>query len=83
MITKNQHDIVPKEVVQPLFGIAVSYIACSCIYCGYLNRSIAAPQNSPIAGYYHQKNATGTFVVPVLCDKCGKNFFVVWDEDPM
>ena len=65
-----------------MFGIPVSFIPCFCIHCGHLNRGIAAPPNAPVVGYYHQTDDKGVHTVPVLCDKCGKEFFVAWDKDP-
>ena len=81
-IIKGSDDIIPAKVVQLSYGINASFIPCACIYCGHLNKGIAAPPNGPMVPYYHQKNNEGAYAIPVLCDKCSKEFFVVWDMDP-
>lgn len=81
-IAKGSDGMTPPQIAQMLYGIVVSFIPSTCVYCGCLNRGIAAPPRSPWVPYYHQENDKGAYAVPVLCDKCGKEFFVVWDMDP-
>lgn len=81
-IDKGRYEMIPAQTVQLSYGIDASFISCTCIYCGHLNNGIAAPPNGPMVGYYHQKNNEGAYAIPVLCDKCSKEFFVVWDMDP-
>lgn len=81
-ITKGSDEFIFSEIARIYYGINVSFIPCSCVYCGHTNKGIAAPANGPRVPYYHQENDKGAYAVPVLCDKCGKDFFIVWDEDP-
>ena len=81
-IAKGSDDIIPAQIAQMMYGITVSFVPCMCVYCGHLNRGIAAPPNGPMIPYYCQEDDKGAYAVPVLCDKCGKEFFVVWDTDP-
>lgn len=81
-ITKGSDEFIFSEIARIYYGINVSFIPCSCVYCGHTNKGIAAPANGPRVPYYHQKDDKGAYAVPVLCDKCGKDFFIVWDEDP-
>jgi len=81
-IAKGSDDMIHAQIAQMMYGISASFIPCSCVHCGHLNRGIAAPPSGPMVPYYHQSDDKGAYAVPVLCDKCGKEFFVVWDMDP-
>jgi len=79
---KGPFDMIPVQVAQMLYGVSASFLPCPCAHCGHQNGGIAAPPNGPMVGYYGQRDAIGAYAVSVLCDKCGKDFFVVWDTDP-
>lgn len=81
-IAKGSDDMIPLEIAKIWYGITVSFIPCTCLHCGHINRGIPAPPKGPMIPYYHQEHDKGAYAVPVLCDKCGKDFFVVWDIDP-
>lgn len=75
-------DAIPAEIAQLKYGLPMAFILCSCAHCGYFNKGIPAPPRGPVVPYYSQKKSGGAHSVPVLCDECGKEFFVVWDRDP-
>jgi tetratricopeptide (TPR) repeat protein len=79
---KGLDDMVPTEIGQMLYGVSASFVTCSCAHCGHPNRGIAAPPGGPMVPYYSRSDDTGAYAVPVLCDECAKEFFVVWDTDP-
>lgn len=81
-IAKGSDDMIPLEIAKIWYGITVSFIPCTCLHCGHVNRGIPVPPKGPMIPYYHQEHDKGAYAVPVLCDKCGKDFFVVWDIDP-
>ena len=81
-IAKGSNDMISAQIVQAFYGIAASFIPCPCALCGHFNRGIPAPPRGPMVPYYTQEDSEGAYAVPVLCDKCGKEFFVVWDIDP-
>jgi len=81
-VTKGYDGMIHAQIAQMKYGLSASFIPCSCVHCGHLNKGIAAPPNGPMVPYYHQSDDKGAYAVPVLCDKCGKEFFVVWDMDP-
>jgi tetratricopeptide (TPR) repeat protein len=81
-LAKGSNDMIQAEIAKIWYGISASFIPCSCIHCGHLNLGIAAPPSGPMIPYYHQSDNKGAYAVPVLCDKCGKEFFVVWATDP-
>lgn len=75
-------EIVSAQSTQRWYGLAASFITSTCVHCGALNRGIPAPPSAPWVPYYHRANGDGAYVVPVLCDQCGKEFFVAWETDP-
>ena len=81
-LAKGSDDMIHAENALIMYGFSASFIPCPCVHCGYFNRGIAAPPGGPMVPYYHQSDDKGAYAVPVLCDKCGKEFFVVWDTDP-
>lgn len=81
-VAKGSDDMIHAQIAQMMYGLSASFIPCSCVHCGHLNKGIAAPPNGSMVPYYHQSDDKGAYAVPVLCDKCGKEFFVVWDMDP-
>ncbi len=81
-VAKGSDDMIPAQIAQMMYGLSASFIPCSCVHCGHPNKGIAAPPRGPMVPYYQQGDDKGAYAVPVLCDKCGKEFFVVWDMDP-
>jgi tetratricopeptide (TPR) repeat protein len=81
-MAKGSDDMVHAEIAQMMYGISVSFIPCPCVHCGHMNRGIAAPPSAPWVPYFHQTDDKGAYAIPVLCDQCGKEFFVVWDTVP-
>lgn len=81
-VAKGMNDMIHVEIAKMWYGISVSFIPCSCVHCGHMNKGIAAPPSGPMVPYFHQSDDQGAYAVPVLCDKCGKEFFVVWDTVP-
>lgn len=67
---------------QRMYGISASFIHAPCVHCNHRNRGISAPPNGSSECFYAQNDDKGVYAVPVLCDGCGKKFFVVWDSDP-
>lgn len=58
-----------------------------CAYCSQTNAATTWPRlGDAIPFYYQTKEETddkpGAYHVPVHCPNCGKDWFVVWDEDP-
>ena len=80
---KGSDGMISAQISQLLYDITISFIPCLCAYCGYLNRGIPAPPGGPMVPYFSQKDSKGVYAVPVLCDRCGKEFFVVWDTVPL
>jgi tetratricopeptide (TPR) repeat protein len=81
-VAKGSDDMIQAQIAQIVYGISASFIPCTCVHCGHLNRGIAAPPSGPMVPYYSQSDTKGAYAIPVLCDKCGKEFFVVWDMVP-
>lgn len=81
IVKKRQMDIEPSEGMA-YYGIPVSFLSCCCAHCGFINTGIAAPPNGLRTSCNCEGNPRGTFSVPVLCEKCGREFFIVWDRDP-
>lgn len=66
-----------------MFGIKVAFTPCVCGHCGKLNVGIPVPEKGLYIGFYGQTdNKRGAYALPVLCDYCGKEFFIAWDSDP-
>jgi tetratricopeptide (TPR) repeat protein len=81
-LAKGDDGMIHAEIGQMMYGISASFIPCPCFHCGANNKGIPAPPSGPWVPYYHQGDAEGAYAVPVLCDQCGKEFFVVWDTVP-
>lgn len=81
-IAKGAIEMFPAEIARMKYGLDFSVIPCSCVHCGAMNLGIAAPPGARMVPYYHQEDDKGAYAIPVLCDKCSAEFFVVWDVDP-
>ncbi|MBC7264041.1 MAG: tetratricopeptide repeat protein [Chloroflexi bacterium] len=81
-IAKGSTELFPAEIARMKYGLDFSVIPCSCVHCGAMNLGIAVPPRAPMVPYYHQEDDKGAYAIPVLCDKCSTEFFVVWDVDP-
>jgi tetratricopeptide (TPR) repeat protein len=68
--------------VQLIYGLNISFIPCQCFHCHVMNFGIPAPPRGGDVPYYHQADENGVYAVPVVCDECSKEFYVVWDRDP-
>jgi tetratricopeptide (TPR) repeat protein len=81
-MAKGIDHMIQPSIAKMMYGLNVSFIPCGCVFCGHFNKGIPAPPNGPMVPYYHQEDDKGAYAVSVLCDQCGKKFFVVWDSDP-
>jgi hypothetical protein len=64
-------------------GVAVAFTPCICGHCGKLNVGIPVPEGGLYTPFYAQKDDTNcAYSLPVLCDYCGREFFIAWDSDP-
>jgi hypothetical protein len=58
-----------------------------CAYCSQTNVTTSWPPNGDYVPFYSQtkertEEVSGAYRVPVHCPQCGKDWFIVWDEDP-
>jgi hypothetical protein len=58
-----------------------------CAYCSQVNAATAWPRFGDAVPFYYQtkeetEDKPGAHHVAVHCPHCGKDWFVVWDEDP-
>lgn len=73
---------IPGETSQIALGVNISFVNCICANCGNVNFGIPVPSKGR-SGFYSQKDTLfGKFHLPVLCDYCGKEFFIAWDDNP-
>jgi hypothetical protein len=72
--------LVPADVCNTMYGLPIALIECNCPHCEKPNKGIAAPPRGDVVPCYGQKENKGKTVTPVLCDSCGHEFFVGWDE---
>jgi hypothetical protein len=76
-------DMIHAQTAMIMFGVQVAFIPCVCGHCGKLNVGIPVPEKGLYIGFYGQTdNKRGAYALPVLCDYCGKEFFIAWDNDP-
>ena len=52
-----------------------------CHYCGSINSAKEWPIKGDMVPFYFQ-NTQGRFNVKVSCQKCKKDWYVVWDQNP-
>jgi hypothetical protein len=52
-----------------------------CQHCGEANKTDRWPALGDAIPLYFQSEP-GRFQIPVSCPKCGKEWYVVWDQDP-
>jgi hypothetical protein len=60
---------------------------CVCAYCGKLNENIQGPRSGMYVSFYAQtaeetKKQPGTYNMKHTCQFCGKEYYIVWDQDP-
>jgi hypothetical protein len=53
----------------------------SCQYCSKPNKAREWPASGDMVPFYCQKER-GNFSVTVTCKHCGKEWYVVWDDNP-
>ena len=82
-IDGGKEDMIHAQTAMIMFGVQVAFTPCVCGCCGKLNVGIPVPKNGLYIGFYGQTdNKRGAYALPVLCDYCGKEFFIAWDTDP-
>jgi hypothetical protein len=70
-------------VIARAYGIQAAFTPCVCAHCGKLNIGIPVPEGGLYIPFYARKDdKSATYALPVLCDYCGKEFFIAWDSDP-
>ena len=64
-----------------MFHISQFADKLQCIYCGKMCDSPIWPVSGDHFPFYYQKE-TGNYTLPIPCSHCGKEWFVVWDDNP-
>ena len=78
-----KEDMIPSQVAMMLYGVPIAFTPCVCGHCSKLNIGIPVPEKGLCIGFYGQKDdKQAAYALPVLCDYCGKKFFIAWDSDP-
>jgi uncharacterized protein YegL len=78
-----EHPMIHADNTRMFFGIPVAFAPCVCGHCGEVNDGIPVPEKGLYIGYYGQADKErGAYTLPVLCDFCGKTFYIAWDTDP-
>jgi hypothetical protein len=62
-------------------------LKCVCAHCGKLNGAIQGPAQGMYVPFYAQaeeetKARPGAYNIKHRCTFCGKDFYIVWDDDP-
>ncbi|MDH5703905.1 MAG: hypothetical protein OEY99_06790 [Aigarchaeota archaeon] len=52
-----------------------------CVHCGKINRVKEWPVSGDYVPFYHQKEP-GRYTLKVTCPHCGREWYVVWDDNP-
>ena len=82
-IDAGKQDMVHAQTSSIVFGINVAFTPCVCGHCGKLNVGIPVPEGGLYTPFYGQENDQNcAYSLPVICDHCGKEFFIAWDSDP-
>jgi len=82
-ISAGSQEMIHDETSSIMYGIAVAFTPCVCGHCGRVNLGIPVPEGGLYIGFYGQSDdKEGVYALPVLCDYCGKEFFIAWDDDP-
>jgi len=82
-ISAGGREMIHAETSSIMFGIEVAFAQCTCGHCGRLNVGIFVPEGGLYTPFYSQRDDKNcVYVLPVLCDFCGKQFFIAWDSDP-
>jgi len=53
----------------------------SCQYCGKTHGASQWPTNGDLVPFYYQLEK-GRYTLAVTCPHCGKEWYVVWDDNP-
>ena len=76
-------DRIPLSVTMSKLGIPMAFVSCACAYCGRKNPNVPVPQRALDLACEGRRSAQGAaYALPVLCDFCGNEFYVAYDEDP-
>lgn len=67
--------------MNPNFHISQFADKLKCKYCGKIHGTDKWPIDGDQVGFYYQKDP-GKYTLPVHCPNCGKEWYVVWDQDP-
>jgi hypothetical protein len=74
---------VPVGTTMTKLGMPIAFITCNCAHCGHPNPNIPVSQRgAKLACTVRRESGSAPYAVPVLCDFCGNDFYVLWDEDP-
>jgi Zn finger protein HypA/HybF involved in hydrogenase expression len=52
-----------------------------CKHCGQINQASEWPERGDWVPFYHQ-DEPGRYTLTLTCPHCGKEWYVVWDDDP-
>ena len=58
-----------------------------CAYCDKPNQATSWPRNGDMVPFYFRTKENfnkdpGFYRIPMHCPHCGKDWYIVWEEDP-
>ncbi|MBN1435740.1 MAG: hypothetical protein JW936_01580 [Sedimentisphaerales bacterium] len=82
-IDTNYPNTSPAQVAKSMFGTDIDFIEATCFHCGYHNEAIPIPPNAGKNSFKRRANPEhAPYSVSVICDRCGQEYFLIWDADP-
>lgn len=77
-------DVFPADLIWIKLGkdVPKSFVNYTCAHYGYCSRGIPLPSAGAVMLNFSRKDRLGGYRVPVLCVRCGSEFYVAWDTDP-
>lgn len=73
---------VPVGTTMTKLGLAIAFRTVACPYCGRDNHNVPVTQRGLDLACEGRRAPDGAaYALPVLCDFCGNDFFVTFDED--
>lgn len=82
MMYLSPEDCVPLEVSLVKYSVTRAFTGATCAFCGWPNTGIPIPPKGLYLPFYSQKDDKGAYAVPAICDRCGNEFYLVWDQVP-
>lgn len=78
-LSRGKSEMISEDISYMVFGIRIAFTAYACPHCDKVNPGIPVPSRY-LSFFGQEDDKNCDYALPILCDFCGKGFYLCWDH---